>query len=298
MNLKGLHILLTYQCTFECDHCFVWGSPWQQGTLTLPQIDQVLAQAAAAKTVQAIYFEGGEPFLYYATLLQGVRRAAAAGFKVGIVTNGYWAISPNDALAWLRPFAGLVQDLSISNDRFHFSRENDERVGFARQAAEALGISIGEISIAQAEELLDWDGVGMLPIGESGVMFRGRAAEKLAGRVIHRPWTEFTACPHEDLRDPGRVHLDALGNLHVCQGILMGNLFEQPLRTLCEVYDPEVHPVIGPLLKGGPYALARKHGLALAGDYADACHLCYRARQELRSRFPQELSPDQVYGIY
>ena len=296
MNLKGLHILLTYQCTFECDHCFVWGSPWQQGTLTLPQIDQVLAQAAAAKTVQAIYFEGGEPFLYYATLLQGVRRAAAAGFKVGIVTNGYWAISPNDALAWLRPFAGLVQDLSISNDRFHFSRENDERVGFARQAAEALGISIGEISIAQAEELLDWDGVGMLPIGESGVMFRGRAAEKLAGRVIHRPWTEFTACPHEDLRDPGRVHLDALGNLHVCQGILMGNLFEQPLAALCQAYDPQAHQIIGPLLRGGPRALVETYGLPLAGAYADACHLCYRARQALRGQFPEVLGPGQVYG--
>ena len=38
MKLSGLHLLLTYQCTFECDHCFVWGSPWQTGTLTLEQI--------------------------------------------------------------------------------------------------------------------------------------------------------------------------------------------------------------------------------------------------------------------
>lgn len=298
MQLKGLHILLTYQCTFECDHCFVWGSPWQQGTLTLPQIDEILAQAAATKTVQWIYFEGGEPFLYYATLLQGVQRAAAAGFKVGIVTNGYWAISPADALEWLRPFAGRIQDLSISSDRFHYSAENEKQVGFALQAADALGIPVGSISIAQAGELLDWDGVGMLPAGESGVMFRGRAAEKLAGRVTHRPWTVFTACPHEDLREPGRVHLDPLGNLHVCQGVLMGNLFEQPLAELCAQYQPEAHPIVGPLLAGGPYALAAQYGLELAGDYADACHLCYQARLALRLRFPQALGPDQVYGIY
>gem|GEM_PF-4275015 len=26
-NLSGLHLLLTYGCTFTCDHCFVYGSP-------------------------------------------------------------------------------------------------------------------------------------------------------------------------------------------------------------------------------------------------------------------------------
>ena len=26
MELTSLHILLTYQCTCECEHCFVWGS--------------------------------------------------------------------------------------------------------------------------------------------------------------------------------------------------------------------------------------------------------------------------------
>ncbi len=35
MRLTSLHLILTYQCTFECDHCFVWGSPWQEGTMQL-----------------------------------------------------------------------------------------------------------------------------------------------------------------------------------------------------------------------------------------------------------------------
>jgi len=29
MKLSSLHVLLTYQCNYECDHCFVWGSPRQ-----------------------------------------------------------------------------------------------------------------------------------------------------------------------------------------------------------------------------------------------------------------------------
>ena len=61
MKLEGLHILLTYQCTYECDHCFVWGSPRQTGTLTLEQIENILLQAKDAG-VASIYFEGGNPF--------------------------------------------------------------------------------------------------------------------------------------------------------------------------------------------------------------------------------------------
>jgi len=45
MKLTGLHFLLTYQCPFECDHCFVWGSPWQSGVMTLADIRNFLQQA-------------------------------------------------------------------------------------------------------------------------------------------------------------------------------------------------------------------------------------------------------------
>ena len=89
MKLTGLHLLLTYQCTFECDHCFLWGSPWAKGTMTLAQIQEILVAARSLGTVQSIYFEGGEPFMYYATLLQGARLAHQMGFSVGAVSNAH-----------------------------------------------------------------------------------------------------------------------------------------------------------------------------------------------------------------
>jgi len=51
MQLTGLHLLLTYQCNFECDHCFIWGSPRQTGTFTLDQVEEVLRQARELGTV-------------------------------------------------------------------------------------------------------------------------------------------------------------------------------------------------------------------------------------------------------
>jgi MoaA/NifB/PqqE/SkfB family radical SAM enzyme len=295
MKLSGLHILLTYQCNYECDHCFVWGSPRQMGTLTIEQIEDILRQAKDAR-VTSIYFEGGEPFLYYAVLNKGIRLAADMGFSVGIVSNAYWANSVADAVEWLRPFAGRVSDLSVSSDLYHCDECLGERPQNAAVAAKWLGIPTGVISVAQPNEPAK-ESHGQLEEAECGVMYRGRAVETLASRAPGHPWDGFDACPHEDLREPGRIHLDPLGNLHICQGIVIGNLFEKPLKQICEEYDPDSHPICGLLLSGGPAALVTEYNLPHASSYADACHLCYSARANLRLRFPDILAPDQMYGV-
>ena len=51
--LTGLHLLLTYQCTYECDHCFAWGSPSQTGTMTLDTIEHILGEAEQLGTIEA-----------------------------------------------------------------------------------------------------------------------------------------------------------------------------------------------------------------------------------------------------
>ncbi|MBN2146332.1 MAG: radical SAM protein [Anaerolineales bacterium] len=297
MELSGLHLLLTYQCTFECDHCFVWGSPWQSGTMRLEDIRSILSQAREAGTVKSIYFEGGEPMLYYPILLRGVTLAAQQGFEVGIVSNAYWATSVEDAEAWLEPLAGKISDLTVSSDLFHYSELISRQAQNATQAAQNLGIPVGMISVAQPQVEGEPGVVGQLPEGESDVMYRGRAAIKLAGRAALKAWEQFDSCPHEDLRDPGRVHVDPLGNLHICQGITMGNMLQKSLKQICDEYDPDSNPVVGPLLSGGPAELVRRYNLPHDEAYADACHLCYMARQALRRQFPAILLPDQMYGV-
>jgi MoaA/NifB/PqqE/SkfB family radical SAM enzyme len=296
MRLTGLHLLLTYECNLECDHCFVWGGPGQSGTMTAAVLEEILKQAADAGPIEWIYFEGGEPFLYYALLRRGVRRATELGFKVGLVSNAYWATSPEDASEWLRDLTGSVQDLALSQDPYHGEEDQARRVGNACRAARERGIPADVIRISVPEAAGGSAALGQLPAGESAVMYRGRAAVKLAGRASPRPWAEFTACPSEDLREPGRVHVDPFGNLHLCQGIVLGNLLQRPLKEICASYDPNAHPIAGPLLAGGPAELARGHRLPLAEGYADACHLCYEARSALRPRYPGILAPAQMYG--
>jgi len=265
--------------------------------MAMDDIRFYLSQAHSLDTVRWIYFEGGEPFLYYATLVQGVRTAAEMGFQVGVVSNAYWAISQEDAIAYLKPFQGLVADLSVSSDLYHYNEKQSRQVKNALAAAERLEIPIGVLTI-DPPEADSSESSGQIPIGDSGVMYRGRAVEELAPRVPGQPWEAFTACPHEDLRDPGRLHLDPLGNLHICQGISLGNLHETSLAEICARYDPEAHPVCAPLLAGGPAELVRRYDLPHQELYADACHLCYSARSALRVRFPEILRPDQMYGVF
>jgi hypothetical protein len=286
-KLSGLHLLLTYECEFECDHCFVWGAPGQNGTMSDDTVTEILRQAVDLGSVEWIYFEGGEAFMHHPLLCRGIRQAKNHGFRVGLVTNAFWAESDEVAERRLQPLAGLVEDFSVSEDAYHGSETGLRKTRIARRAAEKLGIPASLICVAQPGEPCS---------GESAVLYRGRAAAKLATGVPQHPWRQFAECPWEELRNPERLHVDSYGNLHVCQGISIGNLFERPLAEILRNYRPDEHAVIGPLLDGGPAELVRRHGLEHAPGYADACHLCYDARCRLRARLPEVLTPDQMYG--
>lgn len=297
MELSGLHILLTYACNFSCEHCFVWGSPSQKGTWAWADLQNLLQQTQSIPSVKKVYFEGGEPFLYYPLLLKGVKTASNLGFQVGIVSNAYWATTVDDARLWLEPFLGSLRSLSISSDLYHGEEDPNPWADHALQAAQEAGLQAGMISIALPQDPSAPAVKGMLPDDRSQVRYRGRAASTLAERSHHsKPWTAFDSCPYENLRHPSRVHVDPLGYLHICQGISAGNIFRDALEKLCAAYQPEKHPILGPLLQGGPAALFRSHSLPVNGSFADACHLCDTARHRLRDRFPDILVPDQMYG--
>ena len=91
--------------------------------------------------------------------------------------------------------------------------------------------------------------------------------------------------------------MDAYGNVHVCQGVSIGNMWATPLSELVRTYDAANHPIAGPLLEGGLARLIERFGVNVADAYVDECHLCYMARKSLLPAFPQLLAPAQVYGL-
>jgi MoaA/NifB/PqqE/SkfB family radical SAM enzyme len=296
-NLAGLHLLLTYGCTSACDHCFVYGSPRSDQVFTLAQIKEIIRQAAQVPSVKSFYFEGGEPFLYYGHLLEGIRLAREAGYICGMVTNSYWASSVEDAEVYLRPLVELgIADFSVSDDELHADPDGPNRARFARQAAENLGIPTGSICI-EVPKAAGTEERGGEPILGGNIVFKGRAVDNLTADLPTRPAASFTSCDQENFLDIGRVHIDPMGWVHACQGITVGNLWEKPLRQIIAEYDPENEPIIGPLIRGGPVELAKQHAIDVGERFVDACHMCFLLRRELLDRFPDKLAPRRVYGL-
>jgi hypothetical protein len=298
MAISGVHLLLTYQCNWTCDHCFVYSCPDAKGVMKISDIREILSEARKAGNVEWIFFEGGEPFLYYGAMLWGLRAAREFGFKRGIVTNAYWATSVEDAKEWLAPVSEVgVSALSISDDAYHRGEDEENLAKYARAAALELGLPAGTITIEDPKEYLreiEWKGK---PVVEGRVQFKGRAVEKLAAGLPTKPWNEFDRCRDEDFSRQSRVHVDPFGYVHVCQGITIGNMRQASLSGVLLGFEPEKHPICGPLLRGGPAGLVREYGVEHAEGYVDECHLCYSARLKLRKRFPGNLAPDQMYGI-
>ncbi len=298
--LKGIHFLLTYMCNLKCDHCFVYSSPNAKGTFTLNQIENVLDEANKIGTVEWIYFEGGEPFLFYPIMLEGIKIACSRGYKIGVVTNAYYGTSEQDASLWLNPLRELkISALSISDDLFHYDNEIENSAKRVLAAAKSLGVPVDSICIEKPtiETSIDKEQNRGAPVIGGGAKFRGRAVEKLVEGLPKRHWEEFAECPDEDLKDPRRVHLDSYGNVHICQGLSMGNMWEIPLSMLVKNYKADSHPICGPLLRGGPALLAEEHNVTHDDAYIDACHFCYTIRLALLDDFPQYLTPRQVYGL-
>jgi hypothetical protein len=298
--LTGIHFLLTYMCNSECDHCFVYSGPNAEGTFTLSQIRKVLDEATKIGTINWIYFEGGEPFLFYPLMLEGIKIARSMGFNVGVVTNAYYATSEEDTELWLEPLCKLeISDLSVSDDSLHYEEKKDNPAKRTLAAAKRLGIPVNSICIEKptVETSIDKEQDKGTPVIGGGAMFRGRAVEKLVEGLPKRGWEEFTECPYEDLKEPERVHLDSYGNVHLCQGLSMGNMWGTPLSILVRNYNADSHPICRPLVKGGPALLAEEYDVEHEDKYVDACHFCYLLRLALIDRFPQYLAPRQVYGL-
>ena len=266
--------------------------------MTLSQVKELLEESKKLGSVNHIYVEGGEPFLYYPVMLETIEMAKKMGLDVGIVTNCYWATDYEDALLWLKPIAKMaVMDFAMSADVFHWGDLESERAKYAAKAAHELGLPAQMMAIESPgqEEVDSIEGV---KVGFGGIMYKGRAAVNLTKDAPKRPWKEFDECPYENLKDPGRVHVDPQGYVHACQGICIGNMFQTPFSEIMANYDYSKHPLIRPLAEGGPIALAKEVGISPDDEYADACHFCYDIRSRIRDKYPDILCPKEVYGEY
>jgi len=318
MRLKGLDILLTYECTGSCAHCCYRAEPGQGDTMTLAEVEGYLT-AVVDQPLEGILLFGGEPFLCYDLLRTSIPLAAQLAY-VYVFTNGYWATDPDTArqrLAGLQE-AGLDYIL-FSVDAFHQAHVPLERIGIGIEAARELGYGrividnrfLGlpdadnsfnrctQDNMARLAGLCDLTSV---EVYQGPARMVGRADDELSSYLPTQS-TLPAECPlpdylGSDLRAPTGVEIHPGGWVNLCAGLALGNAHQRSLDEILANYDPQAHPIIRLLAREGPpglLRLAQRHGYAPTGGYVDGCHMCYEARRFLHPYYPDHLAPAHPY---
>jgi hypothetical protein len=319
MELRGLDIILTYDCTGRCAHCCYRAGPGQHGTMTVAEVEGYL-MAVADQPLEGILLFGGEPFLCYDLLRASIPLAASLALQVYVFTNGSWATDPGTAR---RRLAGLqevgLEYILFSVDAFHQAHVPLERVAIGIEAARDLGYStihvdnrfLGEpetdnahnrrtrANMARLAERCDLTDV---TVYQGPARMVGRAADELSRRLpAQRAAADHCPVPDYlggDLREPTGIEIHPGGWVNFCAGLALGRTRERPLGQILADYTPDTHPIIRVLAQEGPAGLlrlAQRHGYTPKQGYADGCHLCYEARRFLRPHYPDQLAPAHPY---
>lgn len=135
-----LSLLLTLRCTAECGECGTHSSPRVRTRLPEDEAERLIDEAAA-DSYHLVAFTGGEPMLYGAGLRRLIRRVTDHGMPSRMVSNAFWARSPDKAARAIGRLvdAGL-EELNVSTGDEHTRFVPTERVLFAIRAGLDRGL--------------------------------------------------------------------------------------------------------------------------------------------------------------
>jgi MoaA/NifB/PqqE/SkfB family radical SAM enzyme len=142
-TLFSLTLLTTFKCNFACQHCGYRSNPGRTEVLDVEVAKRVIREACAHETMRMVAFTGGEPFLYPQMLRELVVYCESLGLDSAVVTNSFWATSPEKARAALEELAAhRLVDFTTSFDWFHLEFTSADRIRHAVHAALGLGLRI------------------------------------------------------------------------------------------------------------------------------------------------------------
>jgi hypothetical protein len=291
--------------------------------MSLDTLEEVLHATKAWHHRFQIHLTGGEPFLNFPLLLEGVKLAVQLGIPRYVETNAGWCLKEEEVVekfVTLRE-AGLNAIL-ISCSPFHAEKIPLVRTLLAiTKALEIFGRQsvivylphwIEQIQIFDVEKptpleqyvvkfgleragRMLWDGYSIIPAGRSGY--------RLGHLTLKRPALAFRGenCSMEILH-AHHSHFDLYGNYisWFCGGLTIGDWHNLP-RILDDFKARRFPPLIDILVRMGPYGLfelgKEDYGYrGLAEGYAGKCHLCVDVRKHLSEQGDfQELRPKEFY---
>ena len=327
-------IVLSYKCTAECKHCMYACSPkWDDDWMSEKDLYQLLYNLSSSITPSmhgsnhiglnsGIHFTGGEPFMHFDLLCEGVKMAKELDIpSVFVETNSYWAVSEKKTRDKLNTLKDLGMDgILVSVNPFFL-----EYIPFERTQRAAL-ISreiFGENALVYQPEFfrqfhemeikdkLSFDEylnrVSKKALSREVEFFNtGRAPYQMEryGLFRHHPASAVMEqpCMPSFIRS-WHNHFDNYGNFQpgYCGGISLGSWKELDQLTE-EGIDLDKKPVLKYIIEDnfkGLLEYAKNKGYEERQQgYLSKCHLCTDIRKFLVEQEDfMELQPKAFYSF-
>jgi len=273
-----LGILLTYRCNARCGHCCVNAGPELTDVMNEADVMSYVDQAAEIPFgPSGLCLSGGEVLLYWDLVERILRRAAGRFRTISLITNAFWATSPETArrkLTALRE-AGLTT-LVVSTSQYHSEYIKPVRVRTALAAADAIQLPTFVKCTAPAngtpvDDLLSVIGPIPASVEVDSMTFLpgGRAAELPMAAFTFTSGIPEGACPGSVMT------LHPNGDAYFCctpgaksEPLRVGNALTSSLADLVHAYY--LRGTFAVLREQGPAGLGHR----LRDRYVDVCHLC------------------------
>ncbi len=319
IKLTGITWITTYNCNISCDHCF-FETQGPQKYLDPSLIDKVLKDIKPTKHMFWQHLSGGEIFLKPERVLEIVKRIRKYFDKnIGLSTNGFWAKDIEKARDIVKELAKQgVTGIAISADYYHqqqmdikgpqnlarIIKEEGIQTHSYIMGARLLDVvngakKINAISETIASKVEQGLGIPYARATERSIGKGSRLNHPKRSVIPSGSCTELNTCLGERSPfNPAMVWIDPYGNVMICYGVIIGNVYEKPFNKILEDYSPESSVVLNKLATVGPkglYNLAIEKGIKMPGKYFDECDLCYQSREKLYGQFPEVLGPKECY---
>ncbi len=301
--LESLVFATTYQCPIKCQYCGAECSPEQTARLSLKDMISIIDNVYSYGKLELVVFTGGEPFLLGKDLLTCTEYCAKKKIATRIVTNAYWAKSPQVARDTIRPYKEIgLTEINISCDDYHQEFIPLERIKYANDACLEVGLPalIGhkfmknyKISLEYLEEFLGYKLTRFNPEKKNpanNVVCTGYTVP-IADNMHLIPDEEILYPPSDECwKGPcatilERVIITPRKELSICCGmvprkvqeIVFGTLNEHTLEELIVMANKDL--IVNWLALEGPYGLMKfilqkDPTIPFRKRYVNICHLC------------------------
>lgn len=282
-----LAILLWNTCSARCAHCGVESSPDDRTAVPHERVLELIREAGRIYSPGWCFsVSGGEVFLHYDRLCQYVAEAKRNGGYSTLITNCFWATTPERAEGMLQPLAATdLRKLGVSADSFHSPYIPPQFVTNALKAARKYGIVPHLRSVATRSSRL-WHVLRQLEDAElwftefmeMPVIPDGRARATLAEDLFVQDTLPLGKCPSASLT------INASGKAMVCCNgggsypqLQIGDVTSHSLAQAELLFASD--PTLNYLRNVGPagcmqFLTDEDRASIEAKKYVNQCHLC------------------------